>query len=160
MTVQCSWCVSPYRQVAEEQIAAGSAVAEVSRAFGLSRDQWRHHKGHGTLANPEVVSLAAVRTKVLDGGGGPFTVIPRLEQALIEVQVAKKKWSDKPQVVLGFMRLERDLLGDVAKLRGEFPEKRTINVGEIAQWRVVLDALAPYPKPLHAISVALSAEAS
>ena len=74
MTVRCSWCLSPYRQVVEEQIAAGSAVAEVSRAFGLSRDQWKHHKGHGTLASPDgVVSLAAVRAEVLDGGGGPYT---------------------------------------------------------------------------------------
>jgi uncharacterized protein YjiS (DUF1127 family) len=158
MTVQCSWCVSPYRQVAEEQIAAGSAVAEVSRSFGLS--QWRHHKGHGTLANPKVVSLAAVRAEVLEGGGGPFTVIPRLEGLIARVQGAEEKWRSKPATVTQLLRLERDLLNDVAKLRGEFPQKRTINVGEIEQWRVVLDALAPYPKALHAISVALSAEAS
>ena len=125
MTARCSWCVSPYRQVAEEAIATGEAVMAVSRRYGLSRNQWRHHKDHGTVSSPVVTSLAAVRLEVLEGGGGPYTVIPRLEQLVIEVQAAKEKWVEKPTVVLGFMRLERDLLGDVAKLRGEFPEKRS-----------------------------------
>jgi hypothetical protein len=155
MTAQCSWCVSPYRQVAEEAIATGDAVMAVSRRYGLSRDQWRHHKDHGTVTNPDVVSLAAVRLEVLEGGGGPYTVIPRLEQLLAEVQAAKAKWVDKPTVVLGFMRLERDVLGDVAKLRGEFPERRSVSVGELAEWRIVLDALGEYPRALRAVSVAL-----
>ena len=155
MTVQCSWCVSPYRQAAEEAITAGDAVAAVSRRYGLSRDQWRHHKGHGQITNSEVVSLATVRLEVLEGGGGPYTVIPRLEQLLIEVQAAKQQWADKPQVVLGFLRLERDVLGDVAKLRGEFPEKRSVSVGELTEWRIVLDALHEYPRALRAVSVAL-----
>ncbi len=156
MTARCSWCVSPYRQAAEEAIAAGESVMAVCRRYGLSRDQWRHHKGHGQVTNPEVVSLSAVRLEVLEGGGGPYTVIPRLEQLLAEVQAAKAKWVDKPQVVLGFMRLERDLLGDVAKLRGEFPEKRSVSVGELAEWRIVLDALHAYPNALRAVSAALT----
>ena len=155
MTARCSWCVSPYRQAAEEAIATGEAVMAVSRRYGLSRNQWRHHKDHGTVTSPAVTSLAAVRLEVLEGGGGPYTVIPRLEQLVLEVQAAKSKWVDKPQVVLGFMRLERDLLGDVAKLRGEFPEKRSMSVGEMDEWRTVLDALVPYPRALRAVSVAL-----
>ena len=158
MTVRCSWCLSPYRQVVEEQIAAGSAVAEVSRAFGLSRDQWKHHKGHGTLASPDgVVSLAAVRAEVLDGGGGPYTVIPRLEGLIARVQGAEEKWRSRPATVTQLLRLERDLLNDVAKLRGEFPERRIVHVGEMEEWRVVLDALSGHPKALHAVSVALGA---
>ena len=155
MTARCSWCVSPYRQAAEEAITTGDAVAAVCRRFGLSRDQWRHHQGHGRVTNPEVVSLSAVRLEVLEGGGGPYTVIPRLEQLLIEVQAAKQRWVDRPQVVLGFMRLERDVLGDVAKLRGEFPERRSMSVGEMDEWRLVLDALHDYPRALRAVSVAL-----
>jgi len=157
MTAQCSWCVSPYRQVAEEAIAVGEAVMAVSRRYGLSRNQWRHHKDHGTVTSPAVTSLAAVRLEVLEGGGGPYTVIPRLEQLVLEVQAAKQKWVDKPTVVLGFMRLERDLLGDVAKLRGEFPETRSVSVGEMTEWRIVLDALGDYPRALRAVSVALQA---
>jgi hypothetical protein len=148
--------VSPYRQVADEAIAAGTPVQEVARTYGLSRNQWRHHKDHGTVTSPQVVSLGAVRLEVLDGGGGPYTVIPRLEELLIEVQAAKAKWADKPQVVLGFMRLERDLLGDVAKLRGEFPEKRSMSVGEMDEWRIVLDALSDHPRAMLAVSNALS----
>jgi hypothetical protein len=148
--------VSPYRQVADEAIAAGTPVQEVSRTYGLSRNQWRHHKDHGTVTSPQVVSLGAVRLEVLEGGGGPYTVIPRLEELLIEVQAAKAKWADKPQVVLGFMRLERDLLGDVAKLRGEFPESRSMSVGEMDEWRIVLDALQSHPRALRAVSNALS----
>jgi hypothetical protein len=87
-------------------------------------------------------------------------VIPRLEELLIEVQAAKAKWADKPTTVLGFMRLERDLLGDVAKLRGEFPERRSMSVGEMDEWRIVLDALQSYPRALRAVSSALSDEAS
>ena len=155
MTAGCSWCVSPMRQVAEEAIASGDAVVAVSRRYGLSRDQWRHHKDHGTMSSPVVTSLAAVRLEVLEGGGGPYTVIPRLEQLVLEVQAAKQKWVDKPTVVLGFMRLERDVLGDIAKLRGEFPEKRAISVGELTEWRIVLDALHDYPRALRAVSVAL-----
>ncbi len=156
MTAECSWCVSPYRQVAEEAIATGEAVMAVSRRYGLSRDQWRHHKDHGTVTSPAVTSLAAVRLEVLEGGGGPYTVIPRLEQLVLEVQAAKQKWADKPQVVLGFMRLERDVLGDIAKLRGEFPERRSVSVGEMDEWRIVLDALHDYPRALRAVSSALS----
>ena len=156
MTARCSWCVSPYRQVAEEAIAAGTPVQEVSRTYGLSRNQWRHHKDHGVATSPAVTSLATVRLEVLDGGGGPYTVIPRLEELLIEVQAAKARWVDKPSVVLGFMRLERDLLGDVAKLRGEFPERRSMSVGEMDEWRIVLDALQSHPRALRAVSNALS----
>jgi len=153
---RCSWCVSPYRQVADEAIAVGTAVQEVARTYGLSRNQWRHHKGHGQVTNAEVVSLGAVRLEVLEGGGGPYAVIPRLEQLVLEVQAAKHRWVDKPTVVLGLLRLERDVLGDVAKLRGEFPERRSVSVGELDEWRIVLDALHDYPRALRAVSSALS----
>ena len=134
---------------------------QVARSYGLSRNQWRHHKDHGVIAEVDAaVSLAAVRLEVLEGGGGPYTVIPRLEELLIEVQAAKARWVEKPTVVLGFMRLERDLLGDVAKLRGEFPEKHSMSVGEWDDWRLVLDALQAYPKALRAVSAALSGEVS
>jgi hypothetical protein len=148
--------VSPYRQAAEEAVGAGEPVTQVCRTFGLSRDQWRHHKGHGAVAEGSPVPLATVRAEVLDGGGGPYTVIPRLEELIIEVRAAKEHWLAKPSTVLGFMRLERDLLGDVAKLRGEFPEKRTISVGELEEWRIVLDALRVYPNALRAVSAALT----
>jgi len=156
MSSRCSWCTSPYRQVADEAIASGTAVQEVARTYGLSRNQWRHHRDHGSLTSAEVVSLSTVRLEVLEGGGGPYTVIPRLEQLVMEVQAAKHKWVDKPQVVLGFMRLERDVLGDIAKLRGEFPERRSVSVGELDEWRIVLDALHDYPRALRAVSSALS----
>jgi hypothetical protein len=154
--MSCSWCVSPYRQAAEEAVGAGTPVSTVSQTYGLSRHQWRHHKTHGQVAEGSPVPLATVRAEVLDGGGGPYTVIPRLEELLMEVQAAKRKWVAKPSTVLGFMRLERDLLGDVAKLRGEFPEKRSMSVGELTEWRIVLDALRTYPNALRAVSAALT----
>jgi hypothetical protein len=154
--MSCSWCVSPYRQAAEEAVGAGTPVSTVSQTYGLSRHQWRHHKEHGEIAEGSPVPLATVRAEVLDGGGGPYTVIPRLEELLMEVQAAKQKWVAKPSTVLGFMRLERDLLGDVAKLRGEFPEKRSMSVGELTEWRIVLDALRTYPNALRAVSAALA----
>ena len=128
----------------------------VARQYGLSRDQWRHHKDHGTVATDAPVSLGQVRSEVLEGGGGPYTVIPRLEGLLMRVQSAQELWAKKPTVVVSLLQLERLILNDVAKLRGEFPEKRSISVGELAEWRIVLDALQPYPRALRAVSVALS----
>ena len=153
--MSCSWCVSPYRQVAEAAVDAGTPISTVCQTYGLSRHQWRHHKEHGIVAGKSPVSLATVRAEVLDGGGGPYTVIPRLEELLIEVQAAKQRWVAKSATVLGFMRLERELLGDVAKLRGEFPEKHSMSVGELTEWRIVLDALRHYPNALRAVSAAL-----
>ena len=64
MSSRCSWCVSPYRQAAEEAVNGGTPVAQVCQTFGLSRDQWRHHKTHGTVAAGGPVSLATVRAEL------------------------------------------------------------------------------------------------
>jgi hypothetical protein len=60
-------------------------------------------------------------------------------------------------VMVSLLRLERDLLGDIARLRGEFPQKQSMSVGDWAEWSVVLDALTPYPKAMRAVSKALTA---
>jgi hypothetical protein len=116
---KCSWCLSPARQVAEEAIADGVEIAEVARSYRLSRDQWYKHRHHGTLVKQGAASLSAVRLEVLEGGGGPYTVIPRLEELLLQVDDLKVKWGSKPSLVVSLLRLERDVLGDIAKLRGE-----------------------------------------
>ncbi len=142
----CSWCTSPMRQAAEEKIAAGMPVSEVCRDYGLSRDQWKHHRGHG--------SLPRLRVEILNDGGGPSTVIPRLEALIIEVQTERDKSSGS--VLVALLRLERDLLNDVAKLRGEFPQKQSMQIGDWAEWRLVIDALTPFPRAMHAVSLALT----
>lgn len=144
MAGQCSWCVSPYRQAAESAITNGIAAAEVARRYGLSRNQWRRHKNHGTVTVP--AALATVRTEVLEGGGGPYTVIPRLEQLLDQISELKDAWAERPSIVVQLLRLERDILGDVAKLRGEFPDKPTVTLDQIPQWGVVLAVLDNHPK--------------
>jgi hypothetical protein len=152
----CSWCISPFRQVAEDAIAGGMPVSHVCVQYGLSRNQWRKHKGHASLVESTVVSLAGVRRDVVEGGGGPYTVIPRLESLLIDVEAAKQKWQSRPATIVQLLRLERDILGDIAKLRGEFPQMRSMQVGDWAEWRLVIDALTPYPKAMHAVSLALT----
>ena len=169
MSERCSWCVSPYRASVDAALAAGASVALVCREYGLSRSQWRNHrhhigdaKGQEAAATPpseaqaSTVTLAGIRRDVLEGGGGPYTVIPRLEQLLIDVEAAKQKWRNKPSTVVQLMRLERDLLNDVAKLRGEFPQRRSMEVGEWEGWHRVVEALMPYPKAMRAVSIALT----
>jgi hypothetical protein len=147
MSAQCSWCVSPARAAAEERIAAGDAVSLVYRDFALSRDQWKHHRLHG--------SLPRLRVEILNDDGGPSTVIPRLESLLMIVESERE--TVRGAVMVSLLRLERDLLGDIARLRGEFPQKQSMSVGDWAEWSVVLDALTPYPKAMRAVSKALTA---
>ena len=143
----CSWCISPSRDVAEERIAAGDPVSVVCRDFGLSRDQWKNHRLHGTLPR--------LRVEILSDGGGPSTVIPRLESLLMVVQGERE--TAQGSVMVSLLRLERDLLGDVARLRGEYPQKQSMAIGDWEEWAIVLDALTPYPKAMHAVSKALTA---
>jgi hypothetical protein len=83
----------------------------VCREFALSRDQWKNHRLHG--------SLPRLRVEILSDGGGPSTVIPRLESLLITVESERE--AAIGSVMVSLLRLERDLLGDVARLRGEYP---------------------------------------
>ena len=147
MGSHCSWCVSPGRAVAEERIAAGDAVALVCRDLSLSRDQWRNHRSHGALPR--------LRVDILNDGGGPSTVIPRLESLIVVVQSERQRANGS--VMVSLLRLERDLLGDVAKLRGEYPQKTSMAIGDWEEWRMVLDALTPFPKAMTAVSRALTA---
>jgi hypothetical protein len=156
MSSRCSWCISPYRQAAEDAIAGGMPVSHVCVQYGLSRNQWRKHKGHAGLGESTVVSLAGVRRDAVEGGGGPYTVIPRLESLLIDVEASKQKWQSRPSTIVQLLRLERDILNDVAKLRGEFPQKQSMQVGDWEEWHLVIDALTPFPKAMHAVSLALT----
>jgi hypothetical protein len=167
MNVQdCSWCVSPFRDAAEAAIVAGEPKMTVARRFGLGRSQMYKHlrhvrilppKGGPLVTNPEPVQrLAAVRAEIVDSTDGWATVIPRLESLLLEVRRVRERWEDtKPQVAVSALRLEREILNDVAKLRGEIPDTRTVKVAEIAEWSIVLDALENHPKALRAVSKAL-----
>ena len=147
MGPSCSWCLSPARAVAEEKIATGTPVAIVCRDYALSRNQWKRHRLHG--------SLPRLRVEILNDGGGPSTVIPRLESLIIIVQSERE--TANGSVLVSLLRLERDLLGDVAKLRGEYPVKQSMAVGEWEEWAIVLDALTPHPKAMSAVSKALTA---
>ena len=82
-------------------------------------------------------------------------MIPRLESLLITVESERE--AAQGSVMVSLLRLERDLLGDIAKLRGEFPVKQSMSVGDWAEWSIVLDALTPYPKAMRAVSKALTA---
>ena len=81
-------------------------------------------------------------------------MIPRLESLLMTVEFERERANRS--VLVSLLRLERDLLGDVAKLRGEFPERRSMSVGEMDEWRIVLDALSDHPRAMLAVSNALS----
>jgi hypothetical protein len=133
------------RQVAEEAIADGAAVAEVARSYKLSRDQWYKHRLHRSLVNPGS-SLAALRLEVIEGGGGPYTVIPRLEDLLLKSEALREKWESKPSTVVALLRLERDILGDIAKLRGEFPDRPQMSLDQLPQWGTILYVLDRHPE--------------
>jgi hypothetical protein len=140
---RCSWCISPARAVAEEAIADGVEIAEVARSYSLSRDQWYKHRRHRSLVKPG--ALAALRLEVIEGGGGPYTVIPRLEDLLLKSEALREKWESKPSIVVALLRLERDILGDIAKLRGEFPDRPQMSLDQLPQWGTILYVLDRHP---------------
>jgi hypothetical protein len=154
--------VSPFRDAAEAAIVAGEPKMTVARRFGLGRSQMYKHLRHVGILSPKgepvtvVPELAAIRAEIVDSTDRWATVIPRLESLLLEVQRVRERWEDtKPQVAVSALRLEREILNDVAKLRGEIPDTRTVKVAEIAEWSIVLDALENHPKALRAVSKAL-----
>ena len=142
----CSWCVSPMRQAVEDAIASGEPISKAARTYGLSRDQWRKHKLHGITTLPNAASLGAIRVEVLEGGGGSFTIIPRLETLLLQIGDLKDKWESKPSIVVQLLRLERDILGDLAKLRGEHPDKPKLSLDQLPQWPLILQVLDEHPE--------------
>jgi hypothetical protein len=144
------------RQVAEEAIADGAAVAEVARSYKLSRDAWYRHDSHRKDVNPAVSSLASIRVEVLEGGGGPYTVIPRLEELLLKSEALRENWASKPSIVVSLLRLERDILGDIAKLRGEFPDKPQMSLDQLPQWATILYVLDSHPDARRDIVKALA----
>lgn len=89
--------------------------------------------------------MAAVRLEVIEGGGGPYTIIPRLEGLLLQVDDLKEKWGSKPSLVVSLLRLERDVLGDIAKLRGEFPDRPQMSLDQLPQWGTILYVLDRHP---------------
>jgi hypothetical protein len=78
-----------------------------------------------------------------------------LESLLITVESERE--ASNGSVMVSLLRLERDLLGDIAKLRGEFPVKQSMAIGDWEEWSIVLDALTPFPKAMRAVSKALTA---
>jgi hypothetical protein len=100
-------------------------------------------------------SLPRLRVEILNDGGGPSTVIPRLESLLMTVESEAE--TAKGSVMVSLLRLERDLLGDVARLRGEYPQRQSMAIGEWEEWSIVLEALSPYPRAMRAVSKALTA---
>jgi hypothetical protein len=78
-------------------------------------------------------------------------VIQRLESLLITVELERE--AAQGSVMVSLLRLERDLLGDIAKLRGEFPVKQSMSIGDWAEWSIVLDALTPDDEPYSRTSV-------
>jgi hypothetical protein len=77
-----------------------------------------------------------------------LTVIPRLERLIFEVEDVKDRAIDggKDHLALQAVRIQRELLNDVARLRGEIPIQRTIRLDEVPGWAVVLTALDAYPQ--------------
>jgi hypothetical protein len=57
----------------------------------------------------------------------------------------KAKWESKPSLVVSLLRLERDVLGDIAKLRGEFPDRPRMSLDQLPQWTTVLYVLDSHP---------------
>jgi hypothetical protein len=70
--------------------------------------------------------------------------------------VESERETAKGSVTVSLLRLERDLLGDVARLRGEYPQKQSMAIGDWEEWSLVLDALTPFPRAMRAVSKALT----
>lgn len=140
MSGSCSVCVSPFREAVERGLVEGANKSEMAKKFQLPRRQiYRHCEKHMDAAAPvvEVVS-----------GDLISTVIPRIERLIAEVEAVKARSGDagNDRLVLQAVRIQRELLSDVARLRGEIPTARSIRLDEVPGWAVVLQALDAYPR--------------
>jgi hypothetical protein len=149
MSASCSVCVSPFREAVERGLVEGANRLEMAKKFQLPRRQiYRHLEKHMDAAAQvvEVVSEDLI-----------LTVIPRIERLILEVEDVKARSLDegKDQLVLQAVKIQRELLSDVARLRGEIPSQRTIRLDEIEGWAVVLAALDAYPRARLSVARAL-----
>ena len=140
MSASCSVCVSPFREPVERGLREGAAKAEMARTFNLPRRQiYRHAESHmdGERVVVEIVPEDLVSS-----------VIPRLERLILEVEDVKRRVIEmgKDHLALQAVRVQRELLSDVARLRGEIPVQRSFRLDEIPGWAVVLEALDAYPR--------------
>ena len=140
MSASCSVCVSPFREVVERGLREGAAKAEMARTFNLPRRQiYRHAENH---MDGEHVAVEIVPEDLIS------SVIPRLERLILEVDEVKRRVIErgKDHLALQAVRVQRELLSDVARLRGEIPVQRSFRLDEIPGWAVVLEALDAYPR--------------
>ncbi len=149
MGASCSVCVSPFREPVERGLREGAAKAEMARTFDLPRRQiYRHAETHMD-GEPVVVEIVPEDLA--------SSVIPRLERLILEVEEVKHRVIEKGQdrLALQAVRVQRELLSDVARLRGEIPVQRTIRLDEVPGWAIVLSALDAHPRARLAVAQAL-----
>jgi hypothetical protein len=149
MSASCSVCVSPFRESVERGLREGAAKLQMARTFNLPRRQiYRHAENHmeGEQVTVEIISEDLVSS-----------VIPRLERLVFEVEGVKDRAieRDKDQLALQAVRVQRELLSDVARLRGEIPTQRMIRLDEVPGWAIVLGALDAHPRARLAVAQAL-----
>ena len=140
MGSSCSVCISPFKEAVERGLVEGANKLEMAKKFQLPRRQiYRHFEKHmdGSAPAVEIVSEDLVST-----------VIPRIERLIMEVEDVKVRSiaNGKDQLALQAVRIQRELLNDVARLRGEIPTQRTIRLDEVPGWAIVLQALDAYPR--------------
>lgn len=142
-------CLSPFREAIERGLRDGANKSKMASNFQLPRRQlYRHAEQHidGELMAVEVVSEDLV-----------LTVIPRLERLILEVEQVKHRAVDngKDQLAIQAVKVQRELLNDVARLRGELGTQRMVRLDEVPGWAIALAALDSYPRARLAVAQAL-----
>jgi hypothetical protein len=151
MGASCSVCTSPFREAVDRGLRDGMNRSEMARTFTLPRRQiYRHAEKHMSEPTVEIVAEDLIST-----------VIPRLERLIFEVDGVKDRAVDggNDRLVLQAVKVQRELLSDVARLRGEIPTQRVFRLDEIPGWAVVLEALDSHPRARVAVSRALKESA-
>lgn len=128
-------------------LTEGASKSEMSRRFQLPRKQIYRHLDH--MDGPPTVEVLSEDLV--------SAVVPRLERLILEVEAVKGRAVEKgdDRLVLSAVRIHRELLSEVARLRGEIETVRSLTLDALPQWAVVLEALDGHPRARLEVAKAL-----
>ncbi len=158
----CTVCSHPDREAIDQALAGGSDNATVATAHGLKKDAVRRHR-HNHLS----AALKAVATR--RERAGARKAVDRLEELHVRATALldTAETEGNMTMTLGAVKELRGLVKDLARLTGEYDDKPTVNVLNVAtspEWvqlrGAILAALEPFPDAAAAVARAVAGQTS
>lgn len=141
---RCSVCTHPACAAVDEALAAGTALAALSRTYGLSSDALARHKARHL---PTTMAQATQAAEVLRADDLLQQARDLQSKALSILDQAEEAGDLRTAVAAN--REARGCLELLARLLGEIDNRPQVNLFVSPQWtsalQVVMVALQPYP---------------